>query len=132
MGQHLRGSHGEQGEIVLRAGGGVGQLRSGLDQRQRQIPQGLRDPPRFIVGQLRGAAAQQCDRLTPVEDIYPHRSGQLRPARVTGSDHHVPTPPGQVADQSLGFLSVVEDHKPPVPLPQRPPTAGPPPQSRDR
>jgi hypothetical protein len=50
--QQLCGPLGEQGEVVLNAGGGIGQVRSDLGQRQRQVSQRLSDPPRFIVAQL--------------------------------------------------------------------------------
>src|SRR5918997_2982616 len=50
LGQQLRGPLGQQGEVVLHAGGDVGQVRPGLGQRQRQVPERLRDLPRFSVG----------------------------------------------------------------------------------
>ena len=120
LGQQLPGPLGQQGQIVLHADGGVGQVRPGLGQRQRQIPQRLRDPPRLTLGELRGAAAQQRDRLAPVEHIHPHRGGQLVPAGVAGGDHHLPTTPGQIPGQRRGILGIVKDQQPPVPLPQHP------------
>ena len=124
MGQQLRSPLGKQGEVVRHAGGGVGQVRPSLSQRQRQIPQRLRDPPRLTVGQLRGPVAQQCDRLVPVEHIHFHRGRQLVPTGITGGDQHPPAIPRQVPGQRRGFLGIVKDQQPPVPLPQCPQQSG--------
>jgi hypothetical protein len=69
LGQQLRSPPGQQSEIVLHAGGGVGQVRP--SQRQRQVPQFLRDAPRLTGGQLRGVQTQQLDALSKISS---HRS----------------------------------------------------------
>lgn len=80
--------------------------------RQRQVADRLGDLTGLLGGNVGQATGQVLDTLGPLEDIDLECLGPAPPAEVAGGDQDVTGAAGQVADDVVGLVDVVEDQQP--------------------
>jgi hypothetical protein len=107
-------------QILAQALAGLLQVRGGLLQRQRQVPQQLRQRVQGYLVVSAGSPGKKRNGLVAGQDVDPQRRGLAAPRRPAGGHQHLATATRRhQPHQPIGPLSIVIDQQPALPLTQQ-------------